>query len=87
MSRSQKALDKLLSEPPPSDLTWDELVGVLTKLGYRQLPSGRTGGSRRKFYNQKKDALICCHEPHPRPYVDRNALRDIVEHLRAYELI
>ena len=87
MSKHEKALAKLLCDPPPADLTWDELVGILTRFGYEKVSNGRTGGSRRKFYNRGKDALIHCHEPHPRPYVDRNAIRDVVEHLKINGII
>jgi len=87
MSRYQKALEKLTAVPPRPNLSWDELVSLLEHLGYRALKPGKTGGSRRKFYNAKCDALICCHEPHPSPNVDRNCIRDVVEHLRENGLI
>lgn len=82
MSRFQKALDKLLQVPPPANLSWSELVTILEHFGYAKLKPGKTGGSRRKFYHKEKDALISCHEPHPQPDVDRNCIRDVVDHLR-----
>lgn len=87
MSTHRKALQKLKTIPPPADLKWTELKGLLEHLGYAMLKRGKSGGSRRKFYNKEKDALIICHEPHPSPDVDKGCLADIVEHLKAYGLI
>jgi len=78
---NKKTLEKLCRAPPPSDLRWSELVTLLKSLGYRMLTSG---GSRRKFYHQEKDALISCHEPHPSPNVDKGCIVDIAAHLKAY---
>lgn len=84
MSSHKKALQKLQKIPPPSDLKWDELKSILEHLGYQMIAGG---GSRRKFYHAGKDALINCHEPHPSPNVDKGCIRDVVEHLKTYELI
>ena len=82
MSKSEKLLARLLKKPPPSDFTWDELCAVLKGLGYRQLKQGKTGGSRRKFFNDEKVLLISCHEPHPRSEVDKGCLAEVAEHLK-----
>lgn len=81
--RHEKTLQRMQTRPPPSDVTWDELTALLRHLGYVPLKNGRTGGSRRKFYNKEKDALICCHEPHPQPHVDKGCIVDVVDHLTA----
>lgn len=47
----------------------------------------KNNGSRRKFYNKEKDALIVCHEPHPSPNVDKGFIADVIEHLKAYGFI
>lgn len=83
MSKSDKLLERLLKKPPPSDFTWDELCKVLKGFGYRQLKQGKTGGSRRKFFNDDKDLLINCHEPHPHSEVDKGCLAYVAEHLQA----
>lgn len=87
MSKHEKNLQKLKATPTPADIKWDELVGVLEYLGYTQLKAGKTGGSRRKFYHKEKDALICCHKPHPSPDVDKGCINDIVEHLKEHKFI
>ena len=80
MSKHQKALDRLCANPPPADIKWKELKGVLEHLGYRLLTNT---GSRRKFFHDAKKALIICHEPHPDPNVDKGCVASVVEHLRA----
>jgi len=47
----------------------------------------KNSGSRRKFYNKNKDALIICHEPHPQPTVDKGCIADVIEHLKTYGFI
>jgi hypothetical protein len=87
MSKYEKNLAKLSATPVPAQFKWDELVGVLTHLGYTQIKTGRSGGSRRKFYHKKKDALFLCHQPHPSPDVDKGCIVDVVEHLKAHGFI
>lgn len=87
MPKHQKAIDRLCAVPPPADFTWQELTTVLEHLGYRQLKTGKSGGSRRKFFHAEKDALICCHKPHPSPEVDKGCIVDVVEHLKSHGLI
>jgi hypothetical protein len=43
--------DKLIArfKGRPKDFTWDELVRLLEGFGYREVATGRTGGSRRRF--------------------------------------
>ncbi|MBK7231534.1 MAG: type II toxin-antitoxin system HicA family toxin [Saprospiraceae bacterium] len=38
---------------------------VLIKLGYREIKTGKTSGSRVAFYNESKKLLIRLHKPHP----------------------
>jgi len=87
MAKYDKALAKLCVKPTPADVKWSELKSLLEHLGFQMLPTGKTGGSRRKFYHKGKDALISCHCPHPSPDVDKGCVDDVVEHLRAYGLI
>lgn len=87
MSTYRKALERLCAVPPPSDLKWTELKGILEHLGYRLLKRGKSGGSRRKFYHEGKDALISCHQPHPSPNVDKGCVVDVVNHLKEHGFI
>jgi hypothetical protein len=87
MSKHEKALAKLAATPTPASIKWNELTSILEHLGYEQLSKGKTGGSRRKFFHKGKDALICCHCPHPSPDVDKGCIDDVVDHLRTYGFI
>lgn len=87
MSKHEKVLVRLSQTPIPADIKWDELTGVLKHLGYTMQKRGSTGGSRRKFYHEEKDALICCHQPHPSPDVDKGCIADVVEHLKSHKFI
>ncbi len=84
MSRHENTLSKIQSKPVPSGVKWKELTGLLKYLGYKIVKSG---GSRRKFYNKEKDALICCHEPHPQSTVDKGCIRNVVKHLKEKNII
>ncbi|MCH1907972.1 hypothetical protein MKP15_04190 [Stenotrophomonas sp. Y6] len=87
MSKHDKTLERMRRRPPPSDVSWDAMAALLESLGYRPLKAGKTGGSRRKFYNKEKDALICCHEPHSPAKVDKGCVADVVDHLTTYGFI
>lgn len=84
MSKHEKALAKLQANPVPADFKWDDLVSLLRHLGYKKL---NNSGARRKFYNQDKNLLVSCHEPHPRSVVDKGCIVDILEHLKTHGLI
>jgi len=84
MSKGRKALEKISATPPPSNVKWIDLKSMLEHLGYKMLTGN---GSRRKFYNQEKNDLIICHEPHPSPDADKGCVADVVEHLRKHGFI
>jgi len=79
MSKHSKAITRITTSPPPSNIKWDELKGVLEHLGYKMLNGS---GSRRKFYHKEKDLLIICHQPHPSPDVDKGCITDVADHLK-----
>ncbi len=62
MSKKDKLLERFMSIPPKKDITFDELVALLSKLDYEQIEGS---GSAVKFYNKEKDSLINLHRPHP----------------------
>lgn len=62
MSKKEKLVDRLLSIP--ADLTWEELNAALSSLGYAELKTGKTGGSRRRFCDAQNN-MILLHKPHP----------------------
>jgi len=78
LSKIDKLLERFLSNP--KDLKWNELVRILNHFGYSEIKSGKTGGSRRKFVNDKKD-VISLHKPHPKPIVKQYVIKQIIEKL------
>lgn len=78
MSKIEKLIEKLLSNP--RDLSWDELVKILSYYGYTEKKTGKTGGSRRKFADAGLN-IISLHKPHPANIVKSYAVNDIVAHL------
>ena len=47
MSRFDKLIARFKSRP--KDFAWNELVRMLNAFGYSEVPTGKTGGSRRQF--------------------------------------
>lgn len=52
MSQKEKLIRALTRRPPPADFTWLDLVKLLKAFGFEKLPSGKIGGSRRKFMRE-----------------------------------
>jgi hypothetical protein len=79
MSKTEKLIQRLLSVP--KDLTWEELVKILAQFGYVELKKGKTGGSRRKFADAKKNIIIL-HKPHPGNIVKEYAIKQVIVQLK-----
>lgn len=84
MSRHEKLLQKIIAQPAPKDVKWDELKVVLEHFGYRLLSGA---GSRRKFVHPVTQDVIALHEPHPAPEVKAYVLRQVADKLREQGLI
>lgn len=83
MSKIEKLVQKFLSKP--QDFTWNEYTKVLKHYGYIELKvKGKTGGSRRKFINEKKGYdVIIAHKPHPKNVVKRYISEQTIEKLKS----
>jgi predicted RNA binding protein YcfA (HicA-like mRNA interferase family) len=79
MSKTEKLIFRLLSIP--KDFTWEELTKLLGLFGFVELKKGKTGGSRRKFADEKKNVIIL-HKPHPGNIVKEYAIRQIITQLK-----
>jgi len=79
MSKNEKLVQRLLSLP--KDFTWEELVKLLALFGFTEFKKGKTGGSRRKFADEKKN-LITLHKPHPGNILKGYALKQVIDHLK-----
>jgi predicted RNA binding protein YcfA (HicA-like mRNA interferase family) len=79
MSKKEKLLQKFLTNPIKTDLTFSELETLLTSLGYRKIEGE---GSRVKFHNPQTTDLISLHKPHPENVLKVYVVREIQRKLR-----
>ncbi len=80
MSNIQKALEHIVAKP--KDMRWPEARNLLESLGYKQLKSGKSGGSRRKFCIEgRPETLINLHEPHKPNILKEYQVKIIIEAL------
>ena len=86
MSQVKKTIGKLQKKPPPKDFTWEELIKVLNYLGFESLPTGKTGGSRRKFVNND-NIVISLHEPHPQKVLKAYQIEQVLKFLKEEGLL
>lgn len=84
MSKKEKLISRLLQRP--KDFTWNELRSLLKSLGYKEIKTGKSGGSRRRFIHDSA-ATISLHEPHPQNTLKRYAIDQIIEVLEQENLI
>jgi predicted RNA binding protein YcfA (HicA-like mRNA interferase family) len=84
MTRKEKLIQRLKSKP--KDFTWNELTSLLTALGFTEVKTGKTGGSRRRFVNSD-NVIISLHKPHPGNILKRYQIEQIIEILSGEELI
>ncbi|MCI4661756.1 MAG: type II toxin-antitoxin system HicA family toxin [Neomegalonema sp.] len=71
-NRQRKTLEAIFGEPTPADLEWSELASLLSALGAER---SEGSGSRVRF--KLGDAKLVIHRPHPKPVMDRNAVRAV----------
>jgi predicted RNA binding protein YcfA (HicA-like mRNA interferase family) len=84
MTRREKLIARFQSRP--ADFTWDELVRLLEGIGYVEVSTGKTGGSRRRFVHSTAP-VIALHKPHPGNIVKRYVIDLVREVLEEEKLI
>ncbi|PIB39054.1 type II toxin-antitoxin system HicA family toxin [Maribacter sp. 4G9] len=85
MSKIDKLIAKFKSNP--KDLTWEELVKILSHFGFAEISKkGKTGGSRVKFVDTDKN-IINLHKPHPSNIVKQYVIKQILEKLKLWKII
>ena len=84
MSRKEKLISRFLQRP--KNFTWDELTSLLKHIGYREVKTGRTGGSRRRFVHHSA-AIITLHKPHSQNVLKRYAIDQVLDVLRQEDLL
>jgi hypothetical protein len=80
MSKKENLLMRFLTQP--SDFKFDELNRLLLDLGYEEVATGKSSGSRVAFYNKYLNDMIKLHKPHPTSIVKRCYLREIAKQLK-----
>ncbi len=78
MSQKDKLIDRLLKKP--KDFTFDEMVSLLSYLGYELKQGG--AGSGVKFIKEDSNEVINFHKPHPSGVLKRYVLDQVIEKLR-----
>lgn len=84
MSKKEKLIARLRQRP--RDYTWNELTSLLKSLGYQEVRTGRTGGSRRRFVNPSA-VTITLHKPHPQNILKRYAIDQILDILKQEDML
>ena len=84
MTRKEKLIKRLKSKP--KDFTWDETKSLLIGLGFTEVKTGKTGGSRKRFINSS-NVVVTLHRPHPRNILKRYQIEQLIELLSAEGLI
>ncbi|MVT08547.1 type II toxin-antitoxin system HicA family toxin [Chitinophaga tropicalis] len=85
MSKIEKLLSRF--QDIPRDFEWSELLTILNYFNYEETKNGKTGGSRRKFYNEENNNVIILHEPHPKKVMKEYAIKEVLDHLKRKGLI
>ena len=85
MSRKEKLIIRLLAKP--KDFRYFELMSLLGSLGYQEVKTGRTSGSRIAFSHAKTRHIIRLHRPHPGDILKMYQLEMIIDVLKMEGLI
>lgn len=85
MAKFDKLRERLLSKP--SDFTWDELVTLFGHFGYKEVNTGKTGGSRRRFVETATKHVISLHKPHPGKILKSYQINQVIATLKEQGLI
>ncbi len=79
MGQIDKLKKRFLNKP--KDFSWQELLQLLSNLGYEEKQSGKTSGSRARFIHDKFEP-ITLHKPHPKPVLKSYQVKQIVSTLK-----
>ena len=83
MSKKEKLIERLLKKP--KDFTFEEMVTLLSYLGY-ELKRGGTG-SGVKFVKDGSNEVINFHKPHPNGILKSYIINQIIDKLRKDGLV
>lgn len=83
MGRIEKLLERLRNRP--KDFTFEEVQTLLAAYGYILSNSGKTIGSRIKFYRGTK--IFSMHKPHPRKELLEYQITGLIAELKEEGII
>ena len=83
MGKKEKLIERLLKKP--KDFTFEEMVTMLSYLGY-ELKRGGTG-SGVKFVKDGSNEVINFHKPHPNGILKSYIINQIIDKLRKDGLV
>ncbi|MGK7887664.1 MAG: type II toxin-antitoxin system HicA family toxin [Crocosphaera sp.] len=84
MTRKEKLIKRLLTRP--KDFTWDEMRKLLAELGFEEVKTGKTSGSRRRFINSS-GIIISLHKPHPKNILKMYQIEQLIAILNQEEML
>ena len=85
MSKREKIIARLLERP--KDFTYAELEVLFNLLGYEEVKTGKTSGSRRAFISLSKKHIIRLHKPHPGSELRLYQIDYIIQELKKENLL
>lgn len=89
MSRHEKLIDKLNRNPPPKDFRFDDLVVLLTRLGFELRQ--QSGGSSHNYFVREDEGgeeyRIDSSRPHPDGIMKIYQIKEIRQRLTEWGLI
>jgi hypothetical protein len=77
MTQYEKRITRLFSKP--KDFRYSELVSLLASLGYQEIKTGKTAGSRVAFCHSKTKNIIRLHRPNPGDILKMYQLEMIID--------
>ena len=85
MTKHDKLLKRSLSKP--KDFTYKEMIKLLSGLGYKDVKTGKSTGSRVAYINRSNQHIIRLHKPHPGNVLKKYQLDMIENELKNLEMI
>jgi hypothetical protein len=79
MTKQEKLLKRLLNKP--KDFSYNELSKLLASLGYEEIRTGKTSGSR-VAYISGSGHIVRLHKPHPNNELKEYQLSYVIEELK-----
>ena len=77
MSKIEKLVLRLFSRP--KDFTYAEAKALLRSIGFEEISTGKTSGSRVKFQRSTDKVSVLLHRPHPNEIIKLYVIDQLIE--------